>query len=131
MFRHGCLAKLIKSNASHGGALFIMGSNSKSASLFLHNFESNLCLCFRAKRAQRAIILNQICSFSQAKPVTKILFYLQEPPFQNQKGSGHPILDPSVVQTITQQVIESLKSAYTIMPNIHKKLSIRRRIKYN
>ena len=45
---------------------------------------------------------------------------MQEPTFQNQKGSGHPILDPSVVQTITQQVIESLKSAYTIVPNIPK-----------
>ena len=43
---------------------------------------------------------------------------MQEPTFQNQKGSGHPILDPSVIQIITQQVIDSLKSAYTVVPNV-------------
>ena len=43
---------------------------------------------------------------------------MQEPTFQNQKGSGHPILDSSVIQIITQQVIDSLKSAYTVVPNV-------------
>ena len=45
-----------------------MGLNPKLANFFLHNFKSNLCLCSRAKRAQRAVILSQQLQKNYYKP---------------------------------------------------------------
>ena len=44
--------------------------------------------------------------------------FFQIPLLENQHGSGHPILDESVIATITQQVIQSLKNAYTLVPTV-------------
>ena len=49
---------------------------------------------------------------------TCVHYFFQESLLPTQTGSGHPILDESIIQTITQQVIESLKSSYTLVPTV-------------